>query len=280
MRLFSFMSLIISMLLSSSSSAQTSRLLRTAQHISCADYNDAAICDCTTGWMQDYMDYFIDPDVCPQRDSAIQSFLVHLDVDQRGYGTDTKVRPRSDIYDGVECVEHLAEIIEQLDGEREFLPSENEDGALAKRKSFEYNISAVISESKSRGTAGQEWIDKRVEKMPRAGFCEDLVGASDEKAHCAEGALWGYVYRKLKYPKEARKAKIEGIAVVQFVLEKSEIMTDITLVGDIGGGCGDAALDVVELMADEAPLWVPGTKNGEAVSVKYTLPIRFSAKGI
>lgn len=49
----------------------------------------------------------------------------------------------------------------------------------------------------------------------------------------------------------------------------------ITLVRDIGGDCGNAALDVVESMNNMPEKWIPGKQKGAPVSVKYTLPVKF-----
>ena len=59
--------------------------------------------------------------------------------------------------------------------------------------------------------------------------------------------------------------------------EKGEI-EGATSLKDIGDGCGDEALRVVKLMQDQNVIWKPGIKDGERVSVQYTLPVKFKIK--
>lgn len=73
------------------------------------------------------------------------------------------------------------------------------------------------------------------------------------------------------YPEAAKNQKIQGTVAVSFVVEKDGSLTDIKLLKDIGGGCGEESLRLVKSM----PNWIPGQANGKVVKVKYTLPVRF-----
>lgn len=59
--------------------------------------------------------------------------------------------------------------------------------------------------------------------------------------------------------------------VLGFVVGKDGSINDISIMKDIGGGCGKEALRVVKNM----PRWIPGEANGHAVKVRFTLPVRF-----
>ena len=84
-------------------------------------------------------------------------------------------------------------------------------------------------------------------------------------------ALMKYVYGKIKYPNIAKEMGIEGLVVVSFVIEKDGSISDIEIKRDIGGGCGDEAVRVINGM----PKWTPGKQNGNSVRVAYNFPIRF-----
>ncbi|NNF34163.1 MAG: TonB family protein [Saprospiraceae bacterium] len=112
-----------------------------------------------------------------------------------------------------------------------------------------------------------------VEQMPRFPGCEDMTGA--ERENCSKKNLLEYIYTNIKYPKEARDAGIQGMVVVQFVVNKDGSVRDVNLLRDIGGQCGQAATGVVESMNSMPAKWIPGVQNGKKVDVLYTIPVRF-----
>jgi protein TonB len=63
--------------------------------------------------------------------------------------------------------------------------------------------------------------------------------------------------------------------VIQFVVEKDGKIADPRIVRDIGAGCGEEALRVVEMMNGMSERWTPGKQRGRPVRVQFTLPVRF-----
>jgi TonB family protein len=120
-------------------------------------------------------------------------------------------------------------------------------------------------------TAKAEPILKVVEDNPAFPGCENLT-AKSEKKKCAGEKMLQFVYGNVRYPTEARAAKIEGMVVIKFVVEKDGSITNAEIVRDIGGGCGEAALRVVNMM----PAWNPGMQRGKPVRVQFNLPVKFS----
>ncbi|MEM1328792.1 MAG: TonB family protein, partial [Bacteroidota bacterium] len=116
-----------------------------------------------------------------------------------------------------------------------------------------------------------------VDKMPRF-FSKSCEKEQDDKARkkCSDTELVKYIYSNIKYPKAARQANIQGMNIVQFVVETDGTVSDITLKRDIGGGCGEEARRVVEKMNTDGISWIPGEQNGEKVRVRFTLPIKFA----
>ena len=113
-----------------------------------------------------------------------------------------------------------------------------------------------------------------VEQMPRFPGCEDLKADMKTKKACADKKLLEFLASNVKYPAIAMENGIEGTVIVQFVIEKNGRVTEGAVLRDIGGGCGDEALRLVNLM-NEKHTWIPGKQRGKAVPVRFTLPVRF-----
>ena len=86
-----------------------------------------------------------------------------------------------------------------------------------------------------------------------------------------DDSLYAFIGRNIKYPEAAKKNKIEGRVFVTFVIEKDGQVSSAKILRDIGGGCGEEALRVVNSM----PKWKPGTQRGNPVRVQFNLPIMF-----
>lgn len=86
-----------------------------------------------------------------------------------------------------------------------------------------------------------------------------------------DSALYMFLCMNLSYPEEARENEIEGTVVISFVIEKDGSVSNVRCMRDIGGGCGEAAIEVVKAM----PRWEPGRQQGKAVNTQFTLPLKF-----
>ena len=79
-----------------------------------------------------------------------------------------------------------------------------------------------------------------------------------------------YIQSNLKYPEAAKAAGAEGKAFVQFVVKADGSISDVQIMRSTGNKSLDAeALRVVKAM----PKWRPAMNKGEAVNVKFVLPI-------
>ncbi len=124
----------------------------------------------------------------------------------------------------------------------------------------------------------EEEIFQIVEQMPRFPGCEDK-STKAEKEKCSQQKLMEYIYANLKYPSIARENGIEGRAVIRFVVDKHGKVSDVKILRDIGGGCGEAAAKVIKSMNNMPKKWVPGRQGGRKVKVYYTLPVIFKLTG-
>lgn len=91
------------------------------------------------------------------------------------------------------------------------------------------------------------------------------------------GEMYKFIYSNLKYPDDAKKWKVSGQVITQFVVDKEGYLTDIHTVRGLGFGLDEEAMRVIELM-NAANRWTPGLHNGRAVPVTFTLPIKFVLK--
>lgn|SRR5574344_1063229 len=87
-------------------------------------------------------------------------------------------------------------------------------------------------------------------------------------------ALSNFLTQEVHYPLEALQKGIEGTVFLRFVVEKNGSISQVKVVKEVGGGCTEEAIRVVEKM----PRWKPGTQNGKPVRVQFTLPLKFQLK--
>ncbi|MFM9947396.1 MAG: energy transducer TonB [Saprospiraceae bacterium] len=116
---------------------------------------------------------------------------------------------------------------------------------------------------------------KEIDIMPRFPGCEDLDGSDAIKKACADRKMLEFIYSRIKYPLKARQNGVEGMVVLTFIVEKDGTMSNITLLRDIGAGCGEESLRVVKLMNKEKIKWTPGMREGQPVRVQFNLPIKY-----
>ena len=88
-------------------------------------------------------------------------------------------------------------------------------------------------------------------------------------------ALMQFLSQNVKYPKEAYEKNVQGRVIASFVVEKDGSITEAVIRKSIDPLLDAEALRVVNAM----PKWQSGMQNGEAVRVKYTVPITFRLQG-
>lgn len=121
-------------------------------------------------------------------------------------------------------------------------------------------------------STAQTIVLERAEQMPYFAGCKEYSADSDEKRDCSNQSLVNFIANNLEYPSQAKANEIEGTVVVSFVISEAGNVIMPEIIYDIGGGCGDAAIDVLQHM----PAWQAGLHEGELVKVKLTLPINFA----
>lgn len=84
-------------------------------------------------------------------------------------------------------------------------------------------------------------------------------------------ALMQYLSSNIKYPVVAQENGVQGRVVVSFVVERDGSITDVQVARSVDPSLDREAQRVVRSM----PRWIPGKQNGQAVRVKYNVPVAF-----
>jgi protein TonB len=106
------------------------------------------------------------------------------------------------------------------------------------------------------------------------GDANEILTFAEQMPEFAGGTeeMYKYLGKNIMYPPNARENSVEGKVVLTFVVGSDGKISQIEQVGKkLGWGCDEEAIRVVKSM----PAWTPGKQNGKAVTVKFTLPIRF-----
>lgn len=85
------------------------------------------------------------------------------------------------------------------------------------------------------------------------------------------GALMSYLQSNVKYPIVAQENGVQGRVQIGFVVEPDGSISGVKVVRSVDPSLDKEAMRVVRSM----PRWNPGKQNGQAVRVKYTVPVLF-----
>lgn len=103
---------------------------------------------------------------------------------------------------------------------------------------------------------------------------DSIFSAVDQNPEFPGGdeARMKYMIENLKYPEAAKKANIQGMVYVSFVVEKDGSITNCQIVRGVSKELDEEALRVINNM----PKWKPGKHKGELVRVAFNVPIKFA----
>lgn len=139
---------------------------------------------------------------------------------------------------------------------------------------FDQQLEEMTANKSDAETANLINNDLRQEMAANAGEGGDEIFDIVEEQPMPQGgmgAFYKYVGQNMKYPAQARSQGIQGRVFIQFIVDKSGKLTNVTTVKGIGGGCDKEAERVVA----NAAKWTPGLQKGKAVSVRMIMPITF-----
>lgn len=128
--------------------------------------------------------------------------------------------------------------------------------------------------SEERGGAAAASARTAAEAAPAAGEEAYLVAETMPKFRGGSlNDFRAWVQQRVKYPAEALEKRIQGRVVATFVVGKDGRMTDVRVIASPDASLTAETVRVLESAPADA--WTPGRQKGEAVCVKYTIPVDF-----
>lgn len=137
----------------------------------------------------------------------------------------------------------------------ETAPAVEQGKAVEPEKTVQTSVAITEAEKKVDGE--DEKVFELVEHMP------EFPGGNHE--------LMKFLSSNIKYPTNAEKNKIQGRVIIQFLVSKDGSIKNAKIVRSVDKELDAEALRVINAM----PKWKPGMHKGEAVNVKYTVPVVF-----
>jgi len=80
-----------------------------------------------------------------------------------------------------------------------------------------------------------------------------------------------HLSHNIRYPKEAREKGIEGMVVLQLIVNENGSISNLHVIKSVGGGCDEEAMRMV----DTKKKCSPGIKDGNPVKCYVVVPIKF-----
>ncbi len=84
-------------------------------------------------------------------------------------------------------------------------------------------------------------------------------------------ALMKWIGENVRYPVAAQEAGVQGRVICQFVIQADGTIGETKIMRGVSPELDAEALRIVKAM----PAWTPGMQDGQAVNVRYTLPVTF-----
>lgn len=87
--------------------------------------------------------------------------------------------------------------------------------------------------------------------------------------HYAGGqdSLYAFINRNLVYPPMAKRNRIQGECIVDFQIDENGKVQNAKVVKNIGGGCGEEAMRIIQLLKFKAP----GYKLNTSIPVYFKI---------
>ena len=133
-----------------------------------------------------------------------------------------------------------------------------------KRKTKKRKARTTIVEPAPTGYDYVEGSYSDVVEIENAKYPPEYPGGTD--------GLIKFLAENIKYPRAAEKNGIEGIVVLQFIVEKSGAISNVKVLKSVSKSLDNEAVRVVKKMKR----FVPGyNEDHNPVRVLYTLPVNF-----
>ncbi|MBS1563809.1 MAG: TonB family protein [Bacteroidetes bacterium] len=156
----------------------------------------------------------------------------------------------------------------------------DEDRPPEQEKLQDTRIGTINQEGvKDEGTISASASDggKGIIEAPKAKETEDydktFLKVEIESEYPGGASAWQrYLYKNFRYPEDASNNEIQGVVIVQFIVDKEGIVSDVEAVsGPDQGGLREEAIRVIR----KSGTWIPAIQNGRKVKSYKKQPIVF-----
>ena len=173
--------------------------------------------------------------------------------------------------------ERVENISDKVEHESEALVQrgENSVAKIAGETLADAPVAASIQMVKAESEIPVAADTVRVDKETKGSKGFGCVAETFPEFPGGQSALFKYLAENVKFPKSEQAKDVDARVITTFTVEKDGSITGAKIAKSQGEAFDQEALRVINAM----PKWVPGTRNGKAVSVKYTMPIRFRTDG-
>lgn len=111
------------------------------------------------------------------------------------------------------------------------------------------------------------------DRMPLFPGCDPSL-PYEELKKCSVNQMYKYIFENVHYPALARDMGIQGMVVIEFMIDKNGQIKNLKILRELGGGINEESLKVVGNM----PAWTPGMEDGRIVKTTFVLPIKYIIK--
>jgi TonB family protein len=84
-------------------------------------------------------------------------------------------------------------------------------------------------------------------------------------------AFYKFLSTNITYPVQAKEKHVQGRVIISFIVEQDGSLSNFKVARSVESDMDEEAIRVLSI----SPKWQPGTQNGHAVRVAYTVPINF-----
>lgn len=92
-----------------------------------------------------------------------------------------------------------------------------------------------------------------------------------------DAKLYSWLSQNLKYPVSAQKDSVQGRVIVQMVIDRDGLTTDVKIAKSLHPDCDAEVVRLVQSM----PKWIPARgAEGQLVRQRFVLPITFSLPSV
>lgn len=88
-------------------------------------------------------------------------------------------------------------------------------------------------------------------------------------------AMMEYLRDNIQFPEDASKKGLEGTVFVDFVVDQNGVVRDAEVTEATNDEVDQSFRNEALRLVNSMPNWTPGRQNGDAVDVKFSIPLTF-----